>query len=124
MHIRSKKALRDFWENPKNSEAEKPLLEWYHVVRKSRWNTFAEVRQTFNSADQYGRKTIFNIGGNKYRLIAVIDFELHILYVRAVLTHKEYDKAQWKKDIFGDDWKPILGQKKENEYANKKRKTT
>lgn len=54
--------------------------------------------------DPVGRKLVFNIGGNKFRLVAVIDDERHKVFVRAVLDHKEYDKGEWKQDTFGDDW--------------------
>jgi mRNA interferase HigB len=106
LRIISKKKLRLFWQIPANAEAEVPLRFWYGAVRKADWQTFADVRATFNTADLEAgsRKVIFDIGGNKYRLIAVIDFMRHIVFVRFVLTHKEYDKGTWKKDTFGDDW--------------------
>ena len=55
-----------------------------------------DVRETFGSADQVGKFTVFNIGGNKYRLIAVIHFNRGIVYFRNVLTHAAYDKGNWK----------------------------
>jgi hypothetical protein len=57
------------------------------------------------SATQRKNKPIFDIGGNKYRLIAVRDYEHHKLFVRFVLTHEEYDRGLWKQDTFGKDWK-------------------
>lgn len=96
MRIISKKKLREFWtEHPRAKAA---LEVWYQVVRHAEWETFADVRETLASADQYGKFTIFNIGGNKYRLVAVIHFNRGVLYVRHVLTHAEYDEEKWKDD--------------------------
>jgi mRNA interferase HigB len=94
MHVISKKKLREFWEvHPK---ARSPLEAWYQVARRAEWDNFAEVRESFKSADQVGRFTVFDIGGNKYRLIAAIHFNRGKLYVRHVLTHAEYDAGKWK----------------------------
>jgi mRNA interferase HigB len=95
MHVISKKKLREFWdEHPK---ARSPLEAWYQVAKHAEWETFAEVRQTFNTTDQVGRFTVFDIGGNKYRLIAVIHFNRGKLFVRHVLTHAEYDQGKWRR---------------------------
>lgn len=94
MHVISKKKLREFWEE--HPRAKSALEAWYRAARHAEWETFADVRQTFNSADQVERFTVFNIGGNKYRLIAVIHFDRGKVYVRDVLTHDEYDEDKWK----------------------------
>ncbi len=107
MHVISKKALREFWEDPRHSRAEGPLLDWYGVVTKAEWRHFADMKKTYNSCDQVGSKTVFDVGGNKYRIIAFVDYERQQVYIRAVLDHKEYDKGSWKSDPFGDDWKPF-----------------
>lgn len=96
MHIISKKKLREFWEE--HPRAQSALETWYQAAKSAEWESFAEVRQTFNTADQVGRFTVFNIGGNKYRLIAVIHFARGKLYVRHVLTHAEYDEGEWKNE--------------------------
>ena len=96
MHVISRKKLREFWdEHPK---ARLPLEAWYQVAKHAEWTNFAEVRQSFNATDQVGRFTVFDIGGNKYRLIAVIHFNRGKLFVRHVLTHKEYDDGKWKSE--------------------------
>lgn len=95
MHIISRKALRDFWERYPDSED--PLLRWYKIVERSEYRTFAELRATFPSADLVGDLIVFNIGGNKYRLIASVHFDRGKVYIRHVLTHREYDREEWKK---------------------------
>jgi mRNA interferase HigB len=93
MHVISKKKLREFW--AKHKRAKLPLEAWYQVARQAKWQSFAEVRETFNTADQVGRFTVFDVGGNKYRLIAAIHFARGKLYVRHVLTHAVYDEDKW-----------------------------
>jgi mRNA interferase HigB len=96
IHIISKKKLRDFW--GRYPKARAPLEVWYQVARHAEWTNFAEVRQSFNSADVVGRFVVFDVGGNKFRLITVIHFNRAKLFVRHVLTHAEYDEGKWKDD--------------------------
>jgi mRNA interferase HigB len=96
MHIISKKKLRDFWQ--RSPRAKSPLDAWYQIAKKARWETFADVRAAFNAADCVGRFVVFDIGGNKYRLIAVIHFNRGKLFIRHVLTHAEYDEGKWKSE--------------------------
>lgn len=96
MHIISQKMLRSFW--AAHPDAERPLRSWYKVVSRAEWDTFADVRRAYSHADQVGKFTVFNIGGNKYRLIAVIHFNRYKVFVRHVLTHAEYDEGKWKED--------------------------
>ena len=95
MHIISRKALRDFWTRHPDSQG--PLTRWFKITQRSEFENFAQLRQTFPSADNVGDLVVFNIGGNKYRLIASIHFNRQKLYVRHVLTHTEYDTGDWKK---------------------------
>jgi mRNA interferase HigB len=106
MHIISIKKLRLFWRDPRHPDAESPLRAWFRAVKSCEWTSFADVRRTYATADAVGNKVVFDIGGNKYRLIAVIDYEGHKVFVRHVLDHKEYDKGLWKKDAFGENWRP------------------
>jgi len=106
MWIISFKKLRQFWQRPGNADAETPLSAWYQAVKASSWARFADIRKTYAHADLVGNKVVFNIGGNKYRLIVVIDYEGHKVFVRHVLDHEEYDEEEWKKDTFGSNWKP------------------
>ncbi|BAQ62232.1 hypothetical protein GM3708_2638 [Geminocystis sp. NIES-3708] len=96
MHIISKTALREFWE--KNPNAETGLKFWHKITNQSRWKHLDDVRQTFSHADPVGQLTVFNISGTNYRLITKIDFSRAKVYIRAVLTHSEYNKSHWKKD--------------------------
>lgn len=96
MHVISEKKLRDFWK--KYPAAEKPLRAWHRVAEHAVWESFSDVREVYSSADQVGRCTVFNIGGNKFRLVVVIHFNRGKLYIRHVMTHREYDKGAWKED--------------------------
>ena len=95
MHIVSKKALRLFWEDyPDSKEA---LSRWFKLIHSTQFSNFAALRETFPSADKVGDLVVFNIGGNKYRLIASVHFNRSKVYIRQVLTHQEYDKGKWKR---------------------------
>lgn len=96
MHVISKKALRKFW--TAHADAERPLRRWLRVVNGAGWETFADVRNTYAQADQVGKLTVFNIGGNKYRLIVAIHFNRGKVFIRHVLTHAEYNKGDWKEE--------------------------
>lgn len=95
MHIISRKALQQFWEQYPDSESS--LSRWYKIVTKTEFATFADLRHTFPSADKVDDLIVFNIAGNKYRLIASIHFNRGKVYIRHVLTHSEYDRGAWKK---------------------------
>ena len=94
MHIISRKALRDFWERYPDSES--PLSRWYTIIRRTDFKDFNDLRVTFPSADWVEGLVVFNIGGNKYRLIAAIHFNRKRVYIRHVLTHEAYDHGAWK----------------------------
>ena len=96
MHIISRKALKTFWEN--HADAQKPLSSWYKRARQAKWRHFDDVRRDFPTADQVGELTVFNIGGNKYRLITRLEYRWQKIFGRDVLTHAEYDKDKWKNE--------------------------
>ncbi len=98
MRIISRRTLREFWQ--KHPTAQTSLMLWYTRVFNSEFQGFNDLRQVFPSADLVGNFTVFNISGNKYRLITYIDYQDQIIFIRAVLTHAEYDKENWK----NDDW--------------------
>jgi mRNA interferase HigB len=95
MHVISRKALRQFWE--KYPDSESALVRWYKIVERTDFESFDELRATFPSADQVEDWIVFNIGGNKYRLIASIHFNRGKIYVRRILTHEQYSKGSWKR---------------------------
>jgi mRNA interferase HigB len=94
MHVISRKRLNEFAEE--HPDTKSSLAHWYALAKRLNFADFAELRDTFPSADQVGKLTVFNIGGNKVRLIAAIHYNRRKIYVRAVLTHREYDEQRWK----------------------------
>jgi mRNA interferase HigB len=95
VHIITRKRLNEFAEA--HSDARSALAHWYTIMRKSRFLNFVQLRETFPHADQVGKFTVFNIGGNKVRLIAALHYNRNKIYIRHVLTHQEYDTGKWKK---------------------------
>ena len=94
MHIISRKALRTFWQRHPDSKT--ALARWFKIVTNSEFRSFDELRLAFPAADKVGDLVVFNVGGNKYRLIVSIHFNRGKVYVRHVLTHAEYDRGDWK----------------------------
>lgn len=90
MHVIAKKALADFWKI--HPAARSPLESWYRVVSISSFSSFADVREAFRSVDYADSFTIFDIGGNSFRLIASIHYNRQKVYIRHVFTHTEYDR--------------------------------
>ena len=91
MNIVAKKTLVDYYH--KHPQAKEALEEWYSKTRKSRWMDFADIKATFNSVDSVGNQHyVFNIKGNDFRLIVVIQFRHQYVFIRFVGTHAEYDR--------------------------------
>ena len=78
--------------------AREPLDEWYRKLDELSFGNLVELRQTFPHADLFGTCTIFNVGGNKYRVITWINYQWRNIYIRYVLSHREYDDDKWKSD--------------------------
>ncbi len=93
MRIIAKGTLRQFWEqHPAHADAMSPLTEWYRHMEKSNYRTPQELKAELRTASVLkGGRVVFNIGGNKYRVILAIDFERQIGFVRFVGTHAQYD---------------------------------
>ncbi len=96
MYVISKKALREFWQE--HIEAEEPFRRWFEIADRAKWHNLAEAKADCPSAESVGKCTVFNIGGNKYRLITKIEYIKQQIYIKFVLTHKEYDTDAWKED--------------------------
>lgn len=94
MHVITKKRIIEAKNKYPNCAS--ALDGWYAVVNKNHFFNFAELKQTFNSVDKVNNKYVFDIGGNKLRLIASIHFDRQKLYIRAILDHKEYDAEMWR----------------------------
>ncbi len=89
MRIIAKRTLRAFWE--KEPRAEQPLKSWYAIAAKADWSSPSEVKTAYRSASFVGKdRVVFNIGGNRYRLIVRFDYPHRIGFVRFVGTHTEY----------------------------------
>ena len=104
-HVISFKRLADF--GAKHPDAAVSLQHWYKAVKGASWRNFGDVRSMFGSADVAGQCVVFNLGGNKFRLIAAVHYPraakkggwtLGRVYVRSILTHREYEKGAWKRD--------------------------
>lgn len=91
MRVISRKPLKDFAK--KHAQAKSPLDAWYREAKAASWKNFADIRAHFGSADVVaGNRVIFDIGGNKYRLVVKVAYQIGVLYVKFIGTHKEYDK--------------------------------
>lgn len=97
MRIITRKRVNDYIK--KHPGCEGALNHWYSILSNTDYTSFKDLQKTFPSADRVKNLTIFNIGGNKARLIAAIHFNAKCVYVRHILTHSEYDKGNWKKDL-------------------------
>ena len=93
MRIVAKRSLKEFYSQPKYQDAEKPLKSWYKEATNARWNNHAEVQRSFRTADPVkDNRVVFNIGGNKYRLIVKFNYNRGIGLICFIGTHEEYNK--------------------------------
>jgi mRNA interferase HigB len=98
MRIISKAALVDFYQE--YPDAKEKLEAWYRTCKSCNAKNFSELKQTFNTADYVPRQfTVFNAGGNEYRIVTAIHYDKQLVYIREVLTHVQYDK--WTKQNRG-----------------------
>ena len=93
MHVISRKKLIKFYEQPGRQDAKGQLEAWYYEAKHAQWESPADVKAQYGSASVIGdNRVVFNIAGNKYRLIARINYDSKTVFVRFVGTHQEYDK--------------------------------
>ena len=89
------KRIREFIDEHPDSEGS--LLAWHDAVKAAEWTHPSHLNRVFPSADVVGDRTVFNIKGNRYRLIARVNYRSRLVFVLFILTHSEYDKEKWKK---------------------------
>jgi len=102
MRVISKRRLREFWE--RHPDAKTSLVAWFKASEKADWTDFSEVRKTFGNVSGVRlhcgiTAIVFNVGGNKFRLITRIEYQFHVIYVKMVLTHSQYDTDKWKQEL-------------------------
>jgi mRNA interferase HigB len=95
MCVVSFSALKAFWRV--QPDAEPNLRSWATVVERANWKNPVEMKRAFGYADLVGRRTVFNVAGNKYRLIARINYISQKVFVLYLLTHAEYERGAWRK---------------------------
>lgn len=95
MHVIAKPILVEFW--TKHPAAEKTLQVWYRVMESAVFTDFTQLKTVFSTAAYVDGLTVFDIGGNKFRLIASIHYNRHKVYIRNALTHAEYARNDWKR---------------------------
>ena len=99
----SRKKLKAFWESrPERKRHVNAFLDWFKLTRKARWQNFHDAKATFGQTDVTaghtgGTATIFDIGGNKYRVVAHVDYLRQTVKIEAVMDHREYDRNLWKR---------------------------
>lgn len=93
MRIVSHRKLREFYQTPGREDSEVALERWYELAEAAEWQSLAELKADFGSVDAVGNQHyVFNIRGNKYRLVVVVKFVMGYVFIRFVGTHEEYDK--------------------------------
>ena len=98
MHVISHRKLKEFYESPGMEDSKVALEKWYVIALKSEWRNLAEIRNDFAATDVVGNQHyVFNIRGNKYRLVVVIKFTIKRIFIRFVGTHAQYDKIDVSK---------------------------
>ena len=93
MRIISRRTLREFW--ARHPDAEQPLQTWYMNVKHANWKTPSDVKAIYRNASFIeNNRVVFNIKGNSYRLVAAINYQYGIVYIRFVGTHQTYNKIE------------------------------
>src|SRR4051812_12328851 len=127
MWVVSLRRLREFW--AVHPRAEVPLRGWFTVASAAEWQTFNDLRTTFPTADLVGNCTVFNIGGNSYRLIARVFFRSHKVYAPRVMTHAECDRENWPTHCGchsgpTDRIRPVRGKPRKKKAPTRRRRKT
>jgi mRNA interferase HigB len=97
MRIIAFRTLREFYEKPEYSDCETSLKSWYQEAKAAEWKNSNELKKQYKNASVIGDgRVVFNIKGNEYRLVVAIDYEFHVIFIRFIGTHKQYDKIDAK----------------------------
>jgi mRNA interferase HigB len=94
VHVITIGRLREFWE--KHPQSKTPLESWHKAAKKAAWKKFEDVKVDHGAVDRIDKFTVFDIGGNKWRLVAAIHYNRKIVFIRHVLTHEQYSRGKWK----------------------------
>jgi mRNA interferase HigB len=96
--IISRKKFREFLQgHPEHRKAKAIFDEFYRTLLYARWQNFAAVRETYGDASLVGKFVVFNLGGNKFRVVIELNYNKHLFLIRYVMTHTEYDQGRWKR---------------------------
>jgi len=97
MRIIAFRSLREFWERAEYANSEVSLRSWYHDAKNADWKNSNEIKQQYINASIIGDgRVVFNIKGNTYRLVVLIDYEFQVIFIRFIGTHKQYDRIDAK----------------------------
>ena len=97
MRVVSHRKLKEFYQTPGREDSMVPLERWYEITEAAEWHSFAEMKDDFGSVDAVGNQHyVFNVGGNKYRLVVVVKFLMGYVFIRFVGTHSEYETIDAK----------------------------
>jgi mRNA interferase HigB len=97
MRIISRKALKDFWKQPSYADSEQSLRAWFREASRADWKNPSEVKNDYRSASIVGdERVVFNIAGNKYRLVVRINYAYRVVYISFIGTHRQYDNIDVK----------------------------
>lgn len=91
MRVIAKRTLREYWGKPDRQDSEEPLKAWHSEAKAAKWQNPGEVRAQYGTASFVGDRVVFNIAGNKYRLVVCIRYDIQIIFIRFIGSHREYD---------------------------------
>jgi mRNA interferase HigB len=115
--IISRRKLRDFWTREDCEDSKQPLLSWFKEVERAEWKSPADLKKLYRSADSVGKgRIVFNIGGNKYRLVVWVKYSIKLVLIKWVGTHEEYDKIDVTKVGL-----PVIRKKPLKRFSQKKK---
>ena len=93
MRIISRASLKNFWGTPKYFDSEQPLKAWFDEAKHANWQSPQDIKAKYRNASYLANnRVVFNVHGNKYRLVVAVKYEFGIVYVRLIGTHKQYDE--------------------------------